>query len=264
MKWALLAISIIIITIEIINRIHQRKIIKIFKAGNTTVSGLRGKGKDLLFCWVINKRKENYISNINYSDERKKFKRFDFDTKVWELAGNTYKNLAEGNTKQYTYPYPDGIDYYISDAGVYFPSQYHKELDQRYKGAPMFEALSRHLGDCNVHTNTQRQGRLWDKMREQSDQYIVMRGANFFLKKFFILKLSIYTKEESAESQIKKPHFGIGKNGRNARMAFEAANGEITNIWFISKLPYNYDSRRFKKILENGLKDYENEEELKK
>lgn len=263
MNWIILITITIIVIIEVINRINQRKVIKIFKDGNTTVSGLRGRGKDLLFCWVINKRKENYISNVNYSNPKKKFKRFNFDTKVWELAGNTYENLADGKVKKYIYPYPDGIDYYISDAGVYFPSQYHKELDKKYKGAPMFEALSRHLGDCNVHTNTQRQGRLWDKMREQSDQYIVMRGAKFFLRKFFVLSLSVYSKEESAENQIKKPFFGIGKAGRQARLAFEAANGEIKNIRFISKLPYNYDSRRFKKILENNLKDYENEEEKK-
>ena len=111
--------------IDVVNRINQRKVINIFKNGNTMVSGLRGRGKDLLFCWVINKRKENYISNVNYSSEKKKFKRFNFDTKVWELAGNTYENLADGNIKKYVYPYPDGIDYYISDAGVYFPSQYH-------------------------------------------------------------------------------------------------------------------------------------------
>lgn len=260
MKWIILIGIFIIAVITVINRINQRKVIRIFKEGNTTVSGLRGRGKDLLFCWIINKRKENYISNVNYSDTRKKYKRFDFDIKVWELSGNTYENISEGKIKTYVYPYPDGIDYYISDAGVYFPSQYHKELDKKYKGAPLFEALSRQLGDCNVHTNTQRQGRLWDKIREQSDQYIVMRGAKFFLKKFFMVKLSIYTNEESAEKQIKKPFFGIGKTARQAKTAFEAANGKIINICFVSKLPYNYDSRRFKKILENNLKDYENEE----
>lgn len=261
MNWIFLIIFIITIIIGIVNTINQRRVIKIFKDGNTMVSGLRGRGKDLLFCWVINKRKENYISNVNYSNPKKKFKRFDFDEKVWELAGNTYENFADGEVKTYVYPYPDGIDYYISDAGVYFPSQYHKELEKRYKGAPMFGALSRQLGECNVHTNTQRQGRLWDKMREQSDQYIVMRGAKFFLRKFFVLKLSIYTNEESAESQRKKPFFGIGKAARQAKAAFEATNGEIKNICFVSKLPYNYDSRRFKKILENNLRDYENEED---
>ena len=145
MKWIILIGITIIVIITVINRINQRKVIRIFKEGNTTVSGLRGRGKDLLFCWVINKRKENYISNVNYSDTRKKYKRFDFDIKVWELSGNTYENISEGKIKTYVYPYPDGIDYYISDAGVYFPSQYHKELDKKYKGAPLFEALIRRL-----------------------------------------------------------------------------------------------------------------------
>lgn len=253
----------ILLTIVIINSFKSRKFVKLFKEGNTIVSGLRGRGKDLAFCYVINKRKENYISNVNYSNPKLKYKRFEFDTKVWELAGNTYEDLTDGTVKKYSYPYPDGIDYYISDSGIYFPAQYHKELDKRYKSAPLFQALSRHLGDCNIHCNTQKQNRLWDKIREQSDIYIVMKKAVFIPKtKIFYLKATTYTKAETAEAQIKKPWFGIGKKARENKIIWESQNGEVKNINFIGKLRYNYDSRRFKKILENEVKDYENDEKV--
>lgn len=248
-----------IITITVINKIKQKKVIKLFKSGNVMVSGMKGQGKDLLFCWVINKRKENYISNVQYSKENKKYKRFEFEPKVWELAGNDFEKLVNGEVKKYTYPYPDGIDYYISDGGIYFPAQYHTLLDKKYKASPMFMALQRHLGDSCTHFNSQKQNRVWDKIREQSDKYIVMRGVWFIPKtKYFRIKLDIYDNEETAEKQLKKPFFGIGKKAREAEHSFETIHGKIKKISFWGKLVYNYDSRRFKKILENEVIDYEN------
>lgn len=260
MKWVIIAIITIMCTLEVINKINQKKIINIFKSGNVCLSGLKGRGKDLLYCFVINKRKENYISNVNYSNPKKKYKKFDFDIKVWELAGNTYEDFAEGKTKKYKYPYPDGIDYYISDAGVYFPSQYHKELEKKYKSAPFFQALSRHLGVCNVHVNSQDQGRVWDKIREQSDQYLVANWSKVIFNKYFIEKVTLYGNEETAQKKIKKPFFGIGKTARQNKISWTATNGEVKSYIIASKIPYKYDSRRFKKILENGGKDYENDE----
>lgn len=165
----------VIALLLIINAIRKRIFVKCFSRGNVMVSGMRGRGKDMAFCIVINAKKKNYISNVQYSNPKKRYQRFEFDTKVWELAGNEYNDLIKGTIKPYTYPYPDGIDYYISDAGIYYPAQYQGELVKRYKSAPIFQALSRHLGDCNIHCNVQKQNRLWDKMREQSDIYIVMR-----------------------------------------------------------------------------------------
>lgn len=252
----LIVVIAIVGIVLLINWLNKRSLLKAFKKGNVLVSGLKGQGKDLTFCWVINKRKENYISNVEYSDPRKKYKWFKFNTEVMNIGGNTYENFMNRDLREWKYPYPDGIDYYISDAGVYFPAQNHRDLDKNYKGAPLFEALLRHLGDCNFHTNTQRQNRIWDKIREQSDQYIVMRGASVKFKMVFI-RWTEYSKEESAEAQLKKPKFGIGKNARMIKQSFEANNGTIKNKWLIGRLPFNYDSRRFKKIIENGGKDYE-------
>lgn len=256
MVWFLIFLGIFFL-LFLWNWFKQKKILKIFSSGNVIVSGLRGRGKDLLFCFVINKRKRNYISNVQYSKPTAKYQRFDFDPKVWELASNTHVDLVEKSVKPYTYPYPDNIDYYISDSAVYFPAAYFSDLQKRYKSAPLFQALSRHLGDCNVHCNTQVMTALWDKMRLQSDLFIVMRSARVFFHRFSRVSLYLYNKRESAEEQIIPPRFGIGKTSRQARYNFEIAHGKILKISFWFVLKYAYDSRRFKKILENRCVDYE-------
>lgn len=261
MALILFLIAFAIILFVFINRLIRRAFVRNFTRGNVLVSGMKGRGKDMAFCIVVNTRKRNYISNIQYSSPKKKYQRFDFEPKVWALAGNTYQDLVDNNVKTFSYPYPDKIDYYISDAGLYFPAQYQNELIRRYKGAPLFQALSRHLGDCCVHCNSQNQLRVWDKIREQSDIYIVMRRCFVFPKtKFAYISAYRYSLEESAEKQIKLPRFGLGKKAREARNAFFVSHGEIKRYGFFFRIPYKYDSRRFKKILENNLQDYENEE----
>lgn len=241
------------------SKINKKRIVRLFEEGNVIVSGMKGRGKDLLFCIVINARKKNYISNVQYSSPKKKYQRFDADFKVWELSGNSYVDMVTGEIKQYVYPYPDGMDWYISDAGIYFPSQYQSELCKRYKSAPMFQALSRHLGDCAVHTNVQNMPRVWDKIREQSDIYIRMHRSKVFFGKLCYVCAYVYSQREACESGVVPPRFGIGKTAKQAKYNFEISHGKIQKISFFCKLPYKYDSRRFKKILENNCKDYENE-----
>lgn len=255
---AIIIILSLLFIFLVINFIRKRFFVRLFSRGNVLVSGLRGRGKDVAFCIVINSRKRNYISNVQYSSPRKKFQRFDFDPKVWELAKNTHNDLVTSNIKPYTYPYPDNIDYYISDAGVYFPSQYQSDLCKRYPSAPLFQALSRHLGDCNIHCNVQRQNRLWDKLREQSDIFIVMRRTIFIPHtKICLVWATEYELAESAELQLKLPFFGIGKTAREAKNNFMISHGQIKKHFFVTRLPYRYDSRRFKRILENNCVDYE-------
>ena len=135
MQVIMLIVLAIFMIIFVVSKINKRRFVSLFDRGNVLISGMKGRGKDFAFCVVINARKKNYISNVQYSDPKKKYQRFDFDPKVWELAGNTYENMVTGNVKKYVYPYPDKIDYYISDAGIYFPAQYQADLVKQYKYA---------------------------------------------------------------------------------------------------------------------------------
>lgn len=258
MFWFLIILSLVFVFF-VLNSLKKRAFVDLFKQGNVLVSGMRGKGKDVAFCVVVNARKRDYISNVNYSSPKKRYKCFPLDLKVWELAGNTHNDLVSGNVKKYTYPYPDNLDYYISDAAIYFPAQYAVQLCNKYRSAPIFQALSRQLGDCNVHTNSQDIGRVWDKIREQSDIYLRMLSCKFIPHtKICRLSAYVYERYDTAQARINLPRFGIGKRAREARYNFEIAHGKIQKLSFFTRLPYNFDSRRFKKILENGCIDYEN------
>ena len=247
--WILFGIVLLVCLFSYLNRSF---FYSLFRKGNVIVTGLRGCGKDMAFCLAINHYKKNYISNVVYSDPKRRFKCFSFDVNVWKIGGNKYQNFADNNLKKFVYPYPDGIDYFISDAGVYFPSQYANELVSRYGGAPLFQALSRHLGDANVHCNVQNLNRLWDKIREQSDLYVCMKGCKVFFRRFVFLRGAVYETAEACEKRLTAPHYGIGKEARSRRVMFETANGRIRSFWFFARVPYRYDDRRFKRILEAG------------
>lgn len=82
--------------------------------------------------------------------------------------------------KAYEYPYPDGTDIYIADAGIYFPSQFCNELNRDYKYFPTFMALTRHLGEANVHFNVQNLNRVWDKIRSKVTSTLCVAGHSTF------------------------------------------------------------------------------------
>lgn len=182
-----------------------KKIIKLFNNGNVCVTGLRGTGKDLIMGNVIARKKETYVSNMNYGYDYIPLKLTNLDIK------NTYKEFISGKVKKYIYPYPKNMDIYISDCGVYLPSQYCNLLNRDYEGIISFQALSRQIGKCNVHINAQNLNRVWDKLREQSDRYIRCCWSFYFLG-FVLQKIVIYDKYESCLNRInpcriKKPLF---------------------------------------------------------
>lgn len=256
MIWIIVAVVAVLLIFVIISIVNKRYFLKLFDSGNVIVTGLRGCGKDMAFCIAVNAKRRNYISNVNYSDPRKRYKCFPFDANVWKIGGNEYKNFADNKIKKFVYPYPDGLDYYVSDAGVYFPSQYATELVKRYGGAPLFQALSRHLGDANVHCNVQNLNRLWDKIREQSDLYVCMKGCKVFFRRWALLRGAVYETAEACEKRLMPPRFGIGKEAASRRVQFETQHGHIRTFWFFSKVPYKYDDRRFKRMLEQGYTDF--------
>ena len=177
-----------------------RKVCKIFEQGNTCVTGLRGRGKDLLMSNVIARRKMPYISNIDYHCKGSEYIKLDFpllDTK------NEFNDFVDGTIKKYVYPYPDKADIYVSDSGIYLPAQYYTKLDKMYGYISTFMALSRHLGDCNVHVNAQNLNRVWDKVREQSDMYILCQSCRVLFGKLCVMSILVYDKYQSCIDRVK-------------------------------------------------------------
>ena len=235
----------------------MKRIIKLFQDGNVSVCGLRGTGKDMLFANVIARRRLPYVSNVDYGGTRHEFEYDKID-----CGGNTYKDFITGLVKKYVFPYDDGTDFYISDCGIYFPSQYCSDLNRYYGNMATFQALTRHLGECNFHTNCQNLNRVWDKIREQSDTYIMCNWCKVLFG-FVIQKVTIYEKYESAcnrvrPNRIRRPFLTANERSVQAAMycdTFDNTHGEIASRVLIYRNRGKYNTRNFKEVLENGYED---------
>lgn len=221
-----------------------------FYEGNVIVTGLRGRGKDVIFSLLANSSKSKYISNVDYTGDN----RFvPFDVKDISVGGNTFVNFLSGHYVPYKYPHEDGIDYFISDAGIYFPSQEFSRLNKTYPSLPIFQALSRHLGDCNFHCNVQNLNRLWDKIREQADSYLLCSRCNVRLGRFVSMTIYYYDRYQSCVDRVKPMKKRWGRVGKIEFDKFTAAHGTIKKLKIWGVLRYKFDSRRFKTLLEEGL-----------
>lgn len=236
-----------------------KKVVKLFDDGNVSVSGLRGRGKDLLTSNVVARRGLPYVSNCDYG-----FNYVPFDIERYDIK-NTYTNFIYNRFKYYKFPYEDKTDIYLSDCGIYFPSQYFKDLDNKFGFFSVFMALSRHLGNCNVHTNSQALNRVWDKIREQSDTYIVCRSCKVFFGKLVIQNIRVYEKYDSAVANVPPLRFNSGLltsqvNKTNIELAkrnYFISYGDIkcyTLIYFNKSM---YNTRFFKDKFLNGEKNNE-------
>lgn len=232
----------------------MKKIIKMFEQGNVSICGLRGTGKDMLMANVVVRRKKPYISNVDYGGNCC----IPFEAFKLDCGRNTYKQFISGDVKQYIYPYPDGTDVYVSDAGIYFPAQYNSELNRDYGFLATYMALSRHLGANNFHYNSQNLNRVWDKIREQSDLYI-MTNKCFVLWGFVFQVVTIYDQYESAVKRV--PPFKLSRSLFSAdrkydyekeHMKYVIQYGKIKRRWLLYRNKSNYDTRRFKEVLANG------------
>ena len=242
-----------------------RKIVRLFEDGNVCVCGLRGRGKDLLMANVAVRRKLPYVSNVDYGGDQRQFRPMDYD-----CGKNTYKNFISGKVKKYVYSHPDGTDLYISDAGVYFPAQYCNELNRDYGYFASFMALSRHIGDCNVHFNVQNLNRCWDKIREQSDCYIMANGCVVLFGKIVIQMVTLYELYDSALKRV--PPFRLQRPLLNRDRQFQweiqksnydIAHGSIRRKLLIYLHKSDYNTRYFKEVLENGIEEESNSSALR-
>lgn len=236
-----------------------RKIIKLFENGNVSVCGLRGTGKDLLMSNVVIRRKLPYICNIDYGHNF-----FPFLYSNLNCGRNQYSNFIDGNVYSYRFPYPDGTDVYLSDAGIYFPSQFCSELNRKFPYMSVFQAISRHVGDCNFHFNAQNLNRVWDKIREQSDTYIMCRGC-FYFKGLVFQKVTIYDRYQSAvdrQRPLKLPRPLLSNKEtrmmRRIQLAqYEAQHGLIKDGILIYRNKSSYNTRQFREILAEGSESHE-------
>ena len=236
-----------------------RWIIRLFENGNTITFGMRGKGKDLLMSNVVARRKLPYVGNIDYNCEDSEYHKLDFD-KI-DAGGNTYENFIEGDVLYYEYPYPDGSDVYISDAGIYLPAQYSGQLDRRYPYLPTYLGLSRQLSHNNVHVNTQSLNRIWNKLREQTDAAYIMCNWCVYLFGLVIQKVTIYDKYQSAVDRVRPARIQRPLFNKDAQMQadiyldkFRNTYGSIKPRLLIYFNKSNYDTYHFKEVLKNGKK----------
>lgn len=161
---------------------------------------------------------------------------------------------------RYVFPYPDDTDIYISDAGIYFPAQYCNELNKKYPHFATFQALTRQLGNCNFHINVQNLNRVWDKIREQSDTYILCLNCIVLFKgKLVIQRIREYDLYESAVKRtpplrLKTPRMNKEAKAtvNTTREKYRAEHGTIRNHILIYRNKSKYDTRYFKKLLADG------------
>lgn len=223
-----------------------------FYDGNVIVTGLRGRGKDVLFSLVTNSNKCKYISNIDYTGDNR---HIHFNVNDISVGGNTFDNFASNKLIPYKYPYEDGIDYFISDGGIYFPAQEFSKLNKLYPSVPVFQALSRHLGNCNFHCNIQNLNRLWDKIREQADTYLRCERCKVTFHKFVTLKLYYYDRYQSCVDRVLPMKKRWGRLGKIEFDKFTASYGTIKKLKIWGIIRYPFDSRRFKSMLEENYHD---------
>lgn len=234
-----------------------RSLCKLFRNHSVAVFGAKGTGKDTLFGNVIVRRKAPYVSNTNYGGLY-----IPLDWYAIDCGGNTYKDFMSGDLKTYTFPYPAASDIYIADVGVYLPAQYCNELNRDYKHIPIFEALSRHLGQgTKVHYNTQAINRCWDKLREQNDAYVkCLRCIPLFKGKLILQKLRIYERYDSAQAgalpwRIKLPLFAnkeMKLTWNLAEQKYFNTYGRIKEGWILYRNRSKHDPLLFKRLLAEG------------
>ena len=175
---------------------------------------------------------------------------------------NTYDNFISGSVIPFDYSYPEKADIYITDAGIYFPSQYERELVKKYPSMPVFQALARHIGDCRFHCNVQNLNRLWDKIREQADNYIMCNWCKVFFGKLVFMKVTVYDKYQSCVDRVKPfkplriPLFAkseakatLRQTNAMLRNQYDNGYGTVRSHFLIFVNKSKYDTRIFKSIL---------------
>lgn len=233
--------------------------VRMFQKHNVCVCGMKGRGKDLLFGNVIVRRKEDYISNLDYT-KRKWFIPLNFDNLDCGCA--TWKDFVDGKLPYYEFPYPFGADVYVSDVGIYLPSQYCNEINKAYPHIATYQAISRQLSRNRFHINTQNLNRCYDKIREQSDFYIWCDKC-FYIPKMNIViqKCIVYDKYDSAVNRVKPCRIRVPLLNKQAQMSaaiyrddFFNKHGTVKTVWCVYRNKSKHDTYYFEHMFKRGVK----------
>lgn len=243
----IVVVSIFAICFAIKLKADKYFILNAFNNNNVIVYGKKGCGKDLVFNYVINKRKRKCKSNIQFNEKYCTVAPIN----SLELDGINFERLIDDNVIPVKKTLEEKVDYYLSDGGIYLPSQYTSYLDKQYKSLPITYALSRHLAEMNIHINTQALIRPWNKLREQADTYI--RCVKTIKLPFFLLtKMYAYDKYESANSNLLPFKAGglSSKQKKALKEQFKATNGLIRTCYILQrKRNIKYDTRALHKVI---------------
>lgn len=245
----LLAIALLIFLLVVLYKhFTTRKRIKdAFTNGSVMVSGRKRFGKDVLFQDMINARKEPYFANIDYGNDYTHI-----EMKDLLLGDNDYKSFIDGKvTPCEKIEKLEGHDIYISDGGVYLPSQMDSYLHKIYPSFPITYALSGHMYNNGIHVNTQRLDRVWKALREQADYFVRMRKRCLKLPFFIVLFTTEYDKYESAVQELSPMKSTLfNKYSKAEKELYKAQHGFIKDgLIIVRKRSLHYDTRAFHKVI---------------
>lgn len=244
---ALVIIAIALLVILYKHYTTKKRIKQAFIDGSVMVSGRKRFGKDVLFQTMINARHEPYFANISYGGEYTHI-----DMKELLLGENTYNNFIKGEVSICDKnELLEGHDVYISDGGVYLPSQADSLLHKLYPSLPITYALSGHLFANGIHVNTQRLDRVWKALREQADYFVLMRKRCLKLPFFIVLFTTEYTKYDSALQELSPMKSTLfNKYSKAEKDLYKAQHGFIKDgLIIVRKRSLHYDTRAFHKVI---------------
>lgn len=243
------AIALVIATIWLIKQaLFTKEIVRNFKKCNVIVAGKKGTGKDLIFNKVINKRHDEYYSNIQYGGKCNLI-----SLKQVSVYPNTYDDFINEKVTKIERTFKEGKDIYVSDGGIFLPSYKDSTLYKVYPSMPIYYALSRHLYNHNVHVNVQNYERLWKALREQADYFITCKKTIKIFGIFFT-KCITYDKYQSAlQGMLPLKARMMNKYSKAEVDIFNATNGEIRQGWVIQfKHNIHYNTRAFENVILKG------------
>lgn len=243
----LVALLIFALVIAYKHYTTKKRIKNAFTSGSCMVSGRKRYGKDILFQTMINARNETYFANIDYGGDYHHIEMTDL-----LLGDNDYKSFIDGKVTQCKkIDKLEGHDIYISDGGVYLPSQMDSYLHKIYPSFPITYALSGHMYNNGIHVNTQRLDRVWKALREQADYFIRMRKRCLKLPFFIVLFTTEYDKYESAVQELSPMKSTLfNKYSKAEKELYKAQHGFIKDgLIIVSKRSLHYDTRAFHKVI---------------